>query len=59
MVQARDSGLILLRLAKATSVPTQTPMRTARAVIFSVSHAPLMKTGQYDANGAKSREYFM
>jgi hypothetical protein len=58
-VQARESGLMLLRLAKATSVPTHTPMTTASAVILSVSHAPLTKTGQYDASGAKSREYFM
>ena len=59
MVQARESSRILLRLANATSVPTATPMTTASAVILRVSQAPLMKTGQYDANGAKSREYFM
>jgi len=44
--QTLASGLILLRLAKASKVPEPMPTTTATAVILSVSQAPFKKAGQ-------------
>src|SRR5450830_2068610 len=47
---------LLPRLRKASSVPIDTPTTIATVVIFSVSHAPVRKTGQYGARGPKLSE---